>query len=49
MAFEIEEVDDEEFAILNESPVAMVVNLEQYKYDEFWSDPCWSEPPGPLG
>lgn len=36
---EVEEVDEEEI-----EPVAEVVSLEQVKYDEFWSDPCWTEP-----
>lgn len=48
MGFTIEEMDDEEFAILNESPMAEVIRLDQVKYDEFWSDLCWSDPTYPV-
>jgi len=45
MSFDIEEVEEEE--------TAPVVDLSEFRkrkeYEEFWSDPCWTEPPGPLG
>jgi len=46
--FTITEVDDEDI-------LPPVINLEEYRkqreYDEFWSDPCWTEPldPSPNG
>jgi hypothetical protein len=45
---EIEEVDDEDLP-------APVIDLNEYRkkqaYEEFWSDPCWTEPldPSPNG
>lgn len=49
---EIIELDDEDL----EGPIterAPTINLEEYRkskeYREFWSDPCWTEPPGILG
>ena len=41
MSFEIEEVDDEDY-------IPPVIDLNEYRkrreYNEFWSDPCWTEP-----
>lgn len=45
---EVEEIDDEDLP-------TPVIDLNEYKkrreYEEFWSDPCWTEPldPSPNG
>jgi hypothetical protein len=45
MSFDFEEVEEEEA-----SPVVDLSEFRKRKeYEEFWSDPCWTEPPGPLG
>lgn len=40
-SFTITEVDDEEL----DTPVIDLAEVRKRKeYEEFWSDPCWSEP-----
>lgn len=46
--FDIEEVEE-----TSEEHLAPVIDLAEYRkqktYNEFWSDPCWTEEPGILG
>jgi hypothetical protein len=51
-SFEVEELDDEDL----QGPIterAPVIDINEYRkskeYRDFWSDPCWAEPPGHLG
>jgi len=44
---EVEEVDDEDLPPLTIEDI--LERQRQDAYNEFWSDPCWTEPPGPFG